>query len=223
LQALPDLFELVGQEGLARDLGLLFLGVTLLLALFGCGCLILAWRLAQADPVARGVSYVLLAALGGALLFAEQRESELTFVMVACFTAIAILALSPRVRDFFAVTDEREPTSIVVARTLVAIWSASAVLVGAMFIPIGDLGEEYVFTGVVLLLLGGGAFALNARLAHRDAAARVIISGGALVYVILALVVGRRDPGLLVPLVIGIGIIGNLWIPVGAQRHFQAR
>src|SRR4051812_45972498 len=59
IRVLPDIVTLVGAGGFETDLGLLLLTVWVVLGLFGSACLLLAWRLAHADRVARGLAYVL--------------------------------------------------------------------------------------------------------------------------------------------------------------------
>lgn len=50
IRVLPDVVRLFGyDDSFARDFGLLLLAVWVVLGLFGCACLLLAWRLAHAD------------------------------------------------------------------------------------------------------------------------------------------------------------------------------
>lgn len=223
VRVLPDIFDLLGSGGIFRDLGLLLLTVWVVLALFGVGALVLAWRLAHADRVARGLTYVLCGGLGGSILLGDEQTTALVLVMLASFATIGILVAVPRVQAFFAGDGAPQgdmPVPIVIARTLVAIWAALVVLVGAMFLPLGGLGSKFVFVGVVLLVLGIGAFRLNGQLAAGDPVARNVVSAGGCVYAFLLVVLGRRDPGLLLPLSLAAGVLWNLWMPAEAQRHF---
>jgi hypothetical protein len=223
LRILPSIFDLLGLGGFGRDFGLLLLTVWVVLAAFGSACLLLAWRLAHADRVARGLTYVLLGGLVGSILLGNVHNVQLTLVWIASLAAIAILALSPSTNAFFAGAGARQsdqPVPIVVARTLLAVWACCICLVGLMFLPLGGLGGKYVVVGVVFLLIGGGSFALSGGLARADPTARLIASVGAAVYLVLLLVLGRADPGLLLPLSLVIGMTFNLWIPAEAQAFF---
>jgi hypothetical protein len=221
--ALPDTIELLGQGGLAFQIGLLVLTLWVVLGLFGAALLVLAWRLAHADRVARGLTYVLCADLGLSILFGDEQNGQLTLVMLACFGTIAALGVAPHVRAFFTggeAPQSGQPVALVVARTLVAVWAACITLVGAMFLPLSGLGTKFVLVGIAMLALGIGAFYLNGRLAERDRSARVIISWGAVLYGVLTLIIGRRDPGMLIPLGIVVGVTWNLWVPREAKVHF---
>jgi hypothetical protein len=223
LAALPETLELLGQGGLAFQIGLLVLTLWVVLGLFGAALLVLAWRLAHADRVARALTYVLCATLGLSILFGDEQSGQLTLVMLACFGTLAALGLAPNVRGFFTGGDapqSGQPVALVVARTLVAVWAACITLVGATFLPLGGLGAKFVLVGIAMLALGIGAFYLNGRLAERDRRARVIISWGALLYGVLTLIIGRRDPGMLIPLGIVVGVTWNLWLPREAKVHF---
>lgn len=226
LQALPDLFKLLGASGFTLDLALLLIMVWLILGFFGVTCLLLAWRLAHADRVARGVSYVLLGGMAAAILLGNVHDTQLTLVMLACCGAVGVLWLSPNVRAFFAgvgAPDSGQPVSIVVARTLTAVWGGCVVLVGLIYLPLGSLGSVYLPVGLLLIASGIGAFVLNNRVVQGDETARRILSGGAVVYLILLLTVGRADPGLLLPLALLVGVVWNLWFPQESQRFFGAQ
>jgi hypothetical protein len=223
VSALPDTFDLLGEGGVLLDLGLLLLAAWVMLGLFGAACLYLAWRMARADRVARGLSYVLLGGLGGSILIGDQHSTDLILVMLACFAAVAVLAAVPRVNEFFAgadAPDSDQPTPIVIARTLVAVWAGCAIILGAVFLPLGGLGDKFVVIGLLLIGLGAGAWYLNGRLVAGDPIARSIVTAGAAGYLIILLVLGERSPGLILPLALVAGVLWNLWIPAAAQRHF---
>jgi hypothetical protein len=226
LKALPDVFNLLGSgNGLGFQFGLLLFTVWIVLALFGTSLLVLAWRLGHADRVARGLSYCLCGSIGAAILLGDQQGTQLVLVMLACFGAIAVLALVPRVQQFYAggqAPQGDQPTSVVIARTLVAVWASCMTLVGAMFLPLGGLGSKFVLVGLVMLALGIGAFYANKRVGRGDQAARKVVTVGAALYALLTLIVGRSDPGLLIPLGIAVGIVWNLWRPEDARRYFTA-
>jgi hypothetical protein len=224
LKVLPDVFDLLGAGGLARSFGLFLLSISLLLAFFGGACLFLAWRLRQADRVARGLTYVLLGGLTGSILFGNTHTTGLTIVMLTAAAAAAVLALAPGSREFFASGRQGEhPDGLVIARTIVSVWAAIMLVVGLTFLPLGSLGGKFVAVGAFLIAIGAAAFYLNARLAEGDETARIAVSAGAGVYFVLLLVLGDRSPGLLLPLAMVVGVAGYLWIPADVQEFFSRR
>ncbi len=225
LRTVPSLFELLGSSGFVLDLAVLLIILWLVLGFFGVSCIVLAWRLAHADRVARGLSFTLLGSLAAAIILGNVQDTQLTLVMLACCGAIAILWASPNVRVFFAghgAPDGEQPVSVVVARTMVAVWASCALLEGLLFLPLGSLGSAYLPAGLLLVALSAGAFTMNRRLASGDDAARRIVSGGAMLNLIVLLVLGRSDPALLLPLALAAGIVWNLWLPEQSKQFFGA-
>lgn len=223
IKSLPDTIKLFGYGGYGRALGVLFLCVWIELAFFGIACLLLAWRMAHADRVARGLSYVLLGGIAAATLFGNVHDAALILVMLASLAATAVLWFAPGVRAFFAGAEAPQagqPAPVMIGRTLIAVWGACALLNGLMFLALGDLGSSYVPVGIVLIGAGIGAFAVNRQIAQANELGRRIASGGAALYLVALLIVGRRDPGLLIPLALAAGVVWNLWAPTEAQRFF---
>src|SRR5581483_48045 len=139
LDALPDTIRLFGDGALGRDLGLLLLLVWTMMGAFAAACVVLAWRLLHADRVARGLTYVLAGGLGLSILLGNEKGTQLDLVMVACFGIVAVLAFAPRVQAFFTGPNARQydqPTSVVIARTLVAVWASAILLIGLVFLPL---------------------------------------------------------------------------------------
>jgi hypothetical protein len=202
----------------------LLLTVWLVLAFFGVACLLLAWRLAHADRVARGLTYVLLGGLAASILIGNVHSTELIIVMLASLGAIAVLAFAPGPQAFFASGAQGEqPDGLVIARTLVAVWAVIMGVVGVLFLPLSSVGGKYVFVGVCLIAAGAAAWYFNRRLALGDPVARIVVTAGAAVYLVLLLILGDRSPGLLLPLALAIGIGVYLWLPADVQRYFANR
>lgn len=225
IRVLPDIFDLFGDGEFGRDLGLLLLTVWVVLGLFGVACLLLAWRLGHADRVARGLTHVLLGGLGASILIGDVHDWQLIVVMLVGFGSMAVLAFAPRVQAYFTGPAARQydaVASIVTARVLVAVWASIMVVVGAMFLPLSDIGQKFLVVGVFLVALGVGGFILNRRLDQADPLARILVSAGAAVYIILLLVVDRRDPGMILPLSLGAGVVYFLWFPAESREFFAA-
>jgi hypothetical protein len=226
LRPLPDIMRGLTAGGIALQFTLLIFAFLLVVGLFGAALLLVSWRLAHADRVARGLTYVLLGGVAASILVGDDKRTTLVIVMLVCAAAIAVLALSPAVEAFLrgsAAPQGGQPTGLVTARTLVAAWAACCALVGFMLLPIGGLGAKFVLVGLALIALAGAAFWLNGRLAEGVSSARLVVTGGGVVYVVLMLVLGDRSPGAVLPLALVVGILWNLWIPDDTRRYFENR
>jgi hypothetical protein len=158
-----------------------------------------------------------------ALLFSKARTTDLTFVMLLSAGAGLVLAFAPGSRAHFSGGYQGEhPEGVVIARTLVAVWAGLVALVGLLFLPLGSLGAKFVVVGLALLAMCAAAFYLNRRLATGDPMARIAISAGGALYLVLLLILGDRSAGLLLPLAMVVGIAAFLWIPADVQRFFAA-
>ncbi|HWX86751.1 MAG TPA: hypothetical protein VNX67_01110 [Solirubrobacteraceae bacterium] len=224
LESMPSSFKLLGLSGPFFALGLLLFEVWIMLGAFGAICLYVAWRLANADRVARGVAYVLLGAFAAALLVGNVHNTQMTLVLLACLGAVGTLWLSPNVRAFFTgagAPQGDQPMPVIVARVLLAIWSASLCLQGVLLLPLGALGGAYVPVGLLMLAAGVGGFVMNRRVANGDETARLIVSAGVVLHVVLLLALGRSDPAVLIPVGLALGVAWNLWAPPESQRFFS--
>jgi len=224
IRMVPDIVELLGLRGFARQIGLLLLTVWTMLALVAVALIFLAWKIVHGDRVARGLSYVLLGGLGGAILIGDEHSTELVLGMLACFGALAVLALAPSLREFFGgagLTGE-QPAAVVQARMLVAIWAATMIFVGVMFLSLDDLDGKFLPIGVLLVVLGAATWYLNGRLAMGDPTGRALITAAAGAYLILLLILGEGHPGLILPLALAAGAVVNLWAGSEVQQHFRA-
>lgn len=220
LQVLPDAFREFGAGPLGRALGLLALDLALVILALGVGLLILAWRLTQADRVARGLSYIVLGGYSFAVLVGDDHSAGLIVTMLLCLAAIGILAAAPNVREYFNRTTNTGPTSVTIVRTLFAAFAFLMLLFGISYLPAGALGGQYVIVGLLLLGIGAAMFTLNRRLADGSASARVAATVLMAGYALLVLIAGGRATATLLGLAFAAAVIGMLWIPEDAQRHF---
>jgi hypothetical protein len=222
LRALPDTFRLLSNAGFAHLVALALLLALLVIALLGLGLLIVARMLYRADRVGRGLAYVAAGTVAAAILFASTKTTGEMLAMFASIGAIAVLALSPGVRAYFtgpnAVQRDR-PTSVVIAQVCVAVLAGLLMIVGFMYLLLGDVGGKYVFIGLALLGLAFGALLLVRRLSGPDRGARSLVSIGAVVGIILSFL-GTRSSGFLVPLGIYGSILVCLWLAPDARAYF---
>jgi hypothetical protein len=223
LPEIPNVFRSFGDGELGRDLGLLLAMICIVLGAVAVALLLLAWRIAHADRVARGLSYVLLGSFAAAIIVSNDHTHWVIFSLVASLGAIAILAWSPRVQSFFSEhgKDAAQPTPVVIVRTLVAWWASVVLLVGIILLPLGDISGKDVFVGLILIAIAATAFSLNRRLARGDQVARQLISGLPVAFVIADAVLGTRSVALIVPLGVSIGIAVFLWVPASSREFFD--
>lgn len=224
LQIVSPAFQMLGAAGLGTALGLLVLELALMILALGVGLLLLAVRLTRADRVARGLSYALLGGFSLSVLLGNDHSTGLIVVMLACVACLATLAGAPAVRTFFTgpgAPHAGEGVSVTVARTLLAVFACAVIFLGVAFLPAGDLGARWVVVGVVLIAIGAGVFTISSRLSRGEPAARLLISGLMALYGILDLITAGRNTVSILPLMMAAAIVGLLWIPADAQRHFS--
>jgi len=223
LPEVPNVFRSFGDGEFGRDLGLLLALVCIVLGAVAVALLLLAWRIAHADRVARGLSYVLLGSFAAAIIVSNDHTHWVIFSLVASLGAIAILAGSPRVQSFFLAhgKDAAQPTPVVIVRTLVAWWASVVMLVGIILLPLGNISGKDVLVGLILIAIASTAFSLNRRLAAGDQFARQVISGLPIAFVIADAVLGTRSVALIVPLGVSIGIAVFLRVPATSREFFD--
>jgi hypothetical protein len=208
-------------EGLWR-LGLVLLGQIAMMAALGVGLMVLALQMASGSRVARGVSFVLLLAVTAGLAFGADRGLPALLVIAGCLVTLGLLALAPNVNAFFRGSPAHgtEALSVVVARTLIAIWAGTAILMGLVYLPLAGLNWRLTALGMALIALGVVSLIGNSRLAAGSSSARILLTIGAAGYVLLLLTLGQWQPTLIVPLSLIGGVLGFLWLPADAKAHF---
>ena len=221
ITVLPDAFKDLGSNYFGFRFGLALLLIVVLVGLVGVAMLYIAWKLYQRDRVGRGLAYAFAGTLVVSIAFSNDHTQAETWAMILSIVGIAILALAPRVRAVFDQSSvDGEPTSVVVSRTLIAIFSACAVLVGVIYLLLGTVSGKYVVAGIIAILLAIGAQRLSKRLTSADRQARLYVSIGGAGYVVLLLILGRPSAGLLVPIGLGAAATLCLWLPNDARAFF---
>lgn len=222
LTVLPSAFKDMGGNYFGFRFGLALLLIIILVGLVGVAMLAIAWRLYNRDRVGRGLAYAFAGTLVVSIAFANDQTQAETWAMILSIVGIAILALAPRVRAIFdqEASPEGAPTSVVVSRTLIAIFAAFAVLVGVTYLLLGTVSGKYVVAGIIAIFLAIGASRLSKRLTSGDRQARLYVSVGGAGYVVLLLILGRASAGLLIPIGLGVAAVLCLWIPNDARTFF---
>jgi len=222
LPTVPDFFRLLGAGGLALDFGLLIAIPLIVLGAIAVAFLLLAWRIAHADRVARGLSYVLLGSFAAAILISNDHAGWLILTLLASIGAIAILAWSPNVRRYFLEhgKDAAQPTPVVIARTLIAWWASALLLVGVILLPLGRLGGKFAAAGLLEIGVAITAFIVNRRLAAADVVARKVITSLPVVVLIADVVLSSRSIAQVGTLAIAVGIVMFLWLPATSKEFF---
>jgi hypothetical protein len=222
LRALPDTFRLLSSAGFAHLVALALLLALVVIALLGLGLLIVARMLYRADRVGRGLAYVAAGTVAASILFASTKTTGEMLAMFASIGAIGVLVLSPGVRTYFTrpnAFQRDRPTSVVIAQVCVAVLAGLLMVVGLMYLLLGDVDGKYVLIGLALLGLAAGAFLLVRRLSGPDRRARSLVSIGAVAGIILSFL-GTRSSGFLVPLGIYGSILVCLWLAPDARAYF---
>jgi hypothetical protein len=223
LSLLSDGFPLLGDGSFGLAIGLLAVDVGALVLALAAALGLLAWRLSHGDRVARGMSYILLGSIVFAVIVGGSHPTGLVIVMLFSVAALIVLAAAPNVRQFFtgaAAPDAGQPVSVTMARTLLTWFAVVAIFLGVTFLPMGVLGAQMVFAGVIFLAAGIGVFLLSSRLARGEPTARLITTILMAAYALLALVGGGRNTGTLLDLGIAAGIVCLLWLPQDARAFF---
>jgi hypothetical protein len=219
---LPDAFKAFGTSFLGFRVGLALLLILLIVGLLGVAMLAIALRLYRRERVGRGLAFAFAGTLVISIAFSSGNTAAATWSMILSIIGILILALAPRVRQVFdqAAAVDGPPTSVVVSRTLIAIFSAIAVMVALIYLLLATASAKYAVAGIIAGLLAVSATLLARRLDRGDRQARLMISIGAGAYVILLLILGRAQAGLLVPIGLAVATVGFLWIPNDARAFF---
>jgi hypothetical protein len=221
-KALPDAIKAWGAQFFGFRLGLALAMILVLVGLLGAAMLAIAWKLYHRDRVGRGLAYAFGATIVVSVLFSSARTTAEVWAMIFSFVGIGILAFSPHVRAIFdrAASLDGAPTSVVVSRTVIAIFCAIAILTAIVYLLLGSVSGKYV----VAALVAAGAAILAAtwskRLAEADRTARLYLSIGGALVAVLMIALGQSATGLLFPLGLIVSAIGCLWIPNDARVFF---
>lgn len=222
LVVLPDALRLFGSF-LGPRWALLVLILLLIVGAIGAALLAIAGLLYQRSRVGRGLAYVASGVVALSVILSDNRTTAQVVALFASLAAGAILAFAPAVRDDFTgvgAPASDQPTSVVIARVLLAIVSGLLALLGCLYLLVADVDSEFAVLGVVSLALAGGALFTLIRLAGPDRQARLLASAGAGVGIVLILALSERNTAEVVPVGILAGIAGCLWLPKDARAFF---
>lgn len=217
-----DLFSF-GRLGVA--LGAFVLGLLAIPICFGLGCVYLAQRLKVGDRVARILAVVLCLSAAAAFIFTGSRDLILVLVGVTCLGVDVMLLVDPTTKRHFTGPEAEhgaEPPPVVAARILLTVVGCCILLVGVMFLPLAELDGGLVVYGLLDIGIALTVFWLSRRLSKGDPSARVFVTGLALVYVLLSLLAGHGQPGVILPVGLGVGIVALLWLPETSRAYFAS-
>lgn len=222
VKALPDAIKFIGAEFFGFRLGLALTMILLLVGLLGAAMLAIAWKLYNRDRVGRGLAFAFGGTIVVSVVLSSSPSSAEIWAMILSIVGIAILAFAPRVRALFdaSATLDGVPTSVVVSRTLIALFSALAVIVAVIYILLASVSSKYVVAAVVAVAAAGAATRWSKRLSNAERDARLFLSIGGGAIAILLLIIGRSTAGLLFPLGLIVSSIGCLWLPNDARVFF---
>lgn len=235
----------------APGLALYALATLVILLLFCCWLGFLGWRLTEADPRARAVSFVPLIGYGLAVLFSnagvdgapgtraalhslDSHGAMPIATMLMCWAAAFVLALAPRIRGFFGVAGATGRASLRydparVARDVLVGFASGVAAVGVMYIVahlIADssetsIGVKVLVVGALFIVLAAGLIAALPRLVAGDPLARATASALVFGYLVLMAIVEGQDLALLTLLFVGLGGLAYLWLHPTARVRFS--
>lgn len=218
VQVAPTLLD----GGLATELSSFVLVLLAVPFIFGIGSIYMARRLQALDRVARILAIALCLSAGLAFLLTDVRDALLVVVALACVGLALFLLLDPVVKSHFKGAD-LEPAPIVAARVLSVLVACAMFLVGVMFLPLTPLDGALAIEGLLLMGLALLVFWLSRGLKRGDSAARVLITGLGVAYLVLSLIAGHGQPGVILPVGLAICVIGLLWLPRSSRSYYAAR
>lgn len=191
----------------------------------GAAFIAIAVMLYRRSRVGRGLAYILPTATIASTILDPQPYKGRTVVLILSVAAIAILALSPAVREFFTglgAPGTNEPTSIVIARACMIASAYGNGLIGIALVLLGSFDGKYVAYGLLLLTAAGGLAFFYQRLRAPDRSARLLVTGAAALAVIVQLVSQDTSNGGL-GLIMPIAVVICLWVTPDGRRFFGDR
>ena len=216
-------FQLFGFGSLGISLGLFSLLLLLVPLVFGIGLIYLARRLHQGDRLARLLAVVVCIAVAGATLLTSARDFGWVLSGLLAIATAVLLTVDPVIRGHFSGIDARyatEPIAVVAARTILVVVGVCDTFVGLALLILSPYESSLVLKGIVMLAIAVAVFVLSRRLAVGDTSARVFTTVLAAVYLVLGFFVGHGAPGVIVPIVLAITVVGLLWLPSTSQQYF---
>jgi hypothetical protein len=230
LRPLPDVLDAASTESGRIVVAVVIL--LLLVAAFGAACLAIAYLLARADRVGRGLAYAMALALGISALLENNSEGGFSsddsstwqiVIVLGSIAAAALLGLPAASRQFFTgptSRDHNRPVSVVVVQVLITCIGSLVALSGALYLLIGSYKHSYYAIGLGLLALAGGYAVGYQLLRNRDPRAPIVTTAVAGIAILLQLVAGSDITGF----VLGVGpqvmIVVLLWASRDAVTFF---
>lgn len=222
LKALPDALRALGSQFYGFRIGLAFTLIIVLIGLVGVGMLIIAWRLYQRDRVGRGLAYVVAGTIVVSVAGSGGGGAANTVALLCSVAGICILAFSPRVSELFdeSTIPGAAPTSVIVSRVAIAIFSAIGALTSLTYLLLGSVSGKYVLVAVLIAAGAVLASTRSGRLMQADRTARQQLTIGGAALFILMIALGQSAIGLLVPLGLIAATLAALWLPNDARGFF---
>jgi hypothetical protein len=220
-----QVFPILSEGSSAVALGAFILVILAIPFCFGLGCMYIARRLQACDRVARIVAVILTASAAAAFLLTGSRDAVLVIVALGCLAVSGILLFDPAAKNHFTgpfALHTSEPSPVVAARVLMIIVGCCLFLVGIMFLPLAQLQGILALYGLIDVGLAVMLFWLSRRLSKGDSAARVLVTGLAILYAVVSLLAGYGQPGVILPVGLAAGVVGLLWLPASSASYFAS-
>ena len=219
---LSTLDDVVNALKSSARLGMYLVFILLLIAGTGVGLAYLAVRIVQRDRVARGMTYIVGAAVVLGVIVADRRSGSMITVAFAVAVALFFLGFSDPARAWF--TGAGAPQSGVPVWVVVGCTTAFAMAFvvlcagGALLsLPYGNNEVQ----GLLLLVVGALTLATARGVQAGNQQGRLILSGLMVLAIILTLANNDRALGVLIVLGLAGGVLYSLWGPPESRAYFD--
>ena len=222
VRPMPSLVSGLGDYGYSGTLFAAFFILFLLVASLGAALVGIAWMLYRADRAGRGLAYVAVGMLVTEVIFGDATSTGVVLVMLAGLASAGILAFEPSVRATFTGPQARQrdqPTGVVVARVVVAVWAFLLALFGVLYLLLEQEDHAWVALGILFLVLAAGAATVSRRLLSADPNARLVATVAAIIAIVLMLI-GEHDGGFVLGIGLTIAVPICLWLPADTREFF---
>jgi hypothetical protein len=229
---IPELSHLFSSYDFERAFAAVALDGYLVLAASGAALIALGIGLLRGRRVSKYLTCLLcgIIAIGEIVTIQQDRaplrgaDWDAIAVALLCIAVAVLVAVLPGARHHFG-TDDAGPIGVVIASVVGVCLGAGLMLDGLLLIILGTVVTKFVAWGLVALALGAVMIGVSRPLRAGVNAARIAVSIGYLVYVVVGFVVGHElgaaaSFGTLVPFGLALMALGGLWLAESSSTHF---
>jgi hypothetical protein len=229
---IPALSHLFSSYDFERAFAAVALDVYLVFAASGAALIALGIGLLRGRKVSQYLTCLLcgIIAISEIVTIQQDRAAlrgddwDAIAVVLVCIAVAVLVAVLPGARHHFQ-TDDAGPVGVVIASVIGVCLGACLMLDGLLLIILGTVETKFVGWGLVTLALGAAMIGASGPLRAGVNAARIAVSLGYLVYIVIGFVVGHEmgataSFGTLVPFGLALTALGGLWLSESSTAHF---